>query len=400
MRIATIDPSAFTIPYDRHLCHALGTAGNDVILFTRAARQHDYFRSNCNPDGESDNRPFFTDELFCHRSLRSKPESKIRQFRFVAKAVEHFQDMRSLHARLCEFQPTAIHFQWLVLPIIDAYFVKKLRRLAPVFLTVHDAEALHSPTSKIQLFGWTHCLTLFDGLIAHTQHTRKSLELMGIPTSRIRHIPHGLLRHTECDSTKQSNTAITGDGVFRLLFFGSIKQYKGLDVLIRALSLLPPALRQRVRLRVAGNPNLPEREIRHLAAAYGVEQMIDWQLRFFCDEEIDGLFQESDVVVFPYRRIDASGALMAALPYRKAIIASQVGQFSELLESGKSAILVRPEDPQELARAIEQYALDPKLRIELAAGANEVVRSIPLWSDIAKSTIEFYRQYTDVTPNS
>ena len=394
-----IDPSAFTIPYDRHLCSTLGHAGHDIILFTRALRQHDYFKSADNPPSELADPTFVTDELFYRSSKRTHAIPRNRRFQLLAKAIEHVRNMRKLRVRLQEFQPTSIHFQWLVIPAIDVYFVKRLRRLAPVFLTVHDAEAYHSPSSKFQLLGWASALANFDGLIVHTKHTRNRLEAMGIPPSRIKEVPHGLLCHSESTSTKVADPRTNQEGICRLLFFGSIKEYKGLDVLIRALALIPQEVRQKLRLRVAGNPDLPEREIRQLAVNCGVDQLIDWQLHFFQDDEIDKLFHECDVVVFPYRRIDASGALMTALPFRKAIIASHVGQFGELLQNRRSAMLVRPDDPSALATAIAEFLSDPQLRLLIASGIDEVVRSIPSWNDIAENTADFYRRFMPIGSN-
>jgi glycosyltransferase involved in cell wall biosynthesis len=213
---------------------------------------------------------------------------------------------------------------------------------------------------------------------------------MGIPTSRIREVPHGVLRHSESALGGTAESESSQDGICRMLLFGSIKQYKGLDVLLHALSLVPQSVRAKCRLKVAGKPDLPERDLHQLAVDYGVEQCVDWQLRFFVDDEVDGLFQQCDVVVFPYRRIDASGALMTALPYRKAIIASQLGQFAELLENDKSALLVPPGDPQALARALERIVSSHMLRAQLAEGMDDVVRSIPSWDDIGKRTVDFY----------
>jgi glycosyltransferase involved in cell wall biosynthesis len=215
---------------------------------------------------------------------------------------------------------------------------------------------------------------------------------MGIPAARIKEVPHGLLCHAKSRPAKVSYSQSESCGICRLLFFGSIKPYKGLDILIKALSLIPRSARQKVRLRVAGNPDLEIGKILQLATDCGVDQLIDWQLRFFGDDEIERLFEDSDVVVFPYKKIDASGALMTTLPYRKAIIASQVGQFGELLKDRESAILVRPEDPEELAKAITEYVCDPELQLRLRSGIANVLRSIPPWDDIAEKTADFYRR--------
>jgi glycosyltransferase involved in cell wall biosynthesis len=392
LRIAVIDPSAFTIPYDRHLCSALGQAGHDVILFTRPARQQDYFTSQGNLAADPTNQLFTTDESVYRNTFRWSSTPRFRRAKLAAKAVEHVRNMRRLTARLKKFRPSAIHFQWLVIPAVDVHFVKQLRKLAPVFLTVHDAEAFHAPTSKLQRFGWAGALSHFDGLVAHTQYTRERLEGLNVPAANISEVPHGVLCHVPTTSVGEPPRDFASPNEFRLLFFGSIKHYKGLDILFDALSLLPEAIRSQIRVKVAGKPEQPERDVRRLAADYGIEAMIDWQLRFFRDDEVDGLFRASDAVVFPYRRIDASGALMTALPYRKVIIASELGQFDELLKDRTSAMLVRPADPDQLATAIQEVVRQPELRSRLAAGVGEVVQSIPNWDTIARRTVEFYRQ--------
>jgi glycosyltransferase involved in cell wall biosynthesis len=390
-KLAIIDPSAFTIPYDRHLCNSLGRAGHEVILLTRAARQQDYFRSQSNPLSAPIASTFTTDEHVFSNVFQSRSKSIFGRLQQAAKAVEHVRNMRRLKARLQLFQPSAIHFQWLVIPAVDVHYVKQLRKIAPVFLTVHDAEAFHAPSSRLQMVGWKSALAQFDGLIAHTQQTRECLEAMGIRADRIADIPHGLLCHSQ-ERSHSNPGSLAGDDLCRVLLFGSIKHYKGLDVLVRSLSLVPASIRAQLRLKVAGKPERSEREIRQLAKEVGVDQHIDWQLRFFQDEEVGELFEQCDVVIFPYRRIDASGALMTALPYRKPIIASRIGQFAELLDDRTSAMLVHSDDPQELANALVEVVSKPQLRSRLAAGAEEVLRSIPTWDQIGESTVKFYRQ--------
>ncbi len=392
LRIAMVDPSAFTIPYDTHLCRSLYAAGHHVTLFTRGARQDDYFAS---PQETSLVSPtsFATDEHFYRRTQRGGWFSSHSRFQLAYKAAEHLSDMRSLVKRLQKLQPTVIHFQWLVMPAIDPHFIKRLRKIAPVFLTVHDAEAFHSPTSKFQLLGWKTSLNCFDGLIAHTQNTRQTLESMGIPPERIAILPHGLLEHSP--GTPHDSKAHTSPGICRLLLFGSIKPYKGLDTLLEALSLVHLSTRQRLLLTVAGKSQQPEATLRRLASDLGIDDQIDWRFGFIHDGEVSQLFHECEVVVFPYHRIDASGALMTALPFHKAIIASQLGQFDELLENRRSALLIAPGQPQALADAITQCVESPKLRQDLAKGATEVSTAVPSWDDIAARTVEFYQRTPD-----
>lgn len=396
LRIAVIDPSAFTIPYDRHLCQSLASSGHRTVLFTRAERSQDYFSLTADPAGVTNPNPFRTEALF-YQGRGWLHESRFRPLRLGHKAVQHVRSMRLLAARLRAFNPQVIHFQWLVLPAIDRLFIERIRRLAPVVLTVHDAEAFHAPTSRLQLFGWKRCLALFDRLIVHTAYTRSCLQEIGLPAERIVQIPHGLL--TNAAPAAVADPPASPDGFCRLLFFGSIKAYKGLDVLIRALSLIPLPVRRNVRLRIVGRLHGSSGEIRQLVESCGVADQVEWHLGFFRDDELDRYLRESDAVVFPYRRIDASGALMTALPFRRPIIASRIGQFNELLQDRQSALLVTPDNPQELANAIAEIAQNSDLKAQLAAGLSEAVQRVPVWDEIAQQTVAVYRGCTAARAN-
>jgi glycosyltransferase involved in cell wall biosynthesis len=99
----------------------------------------------------------------------------------------------------------------------------------------------------------------------------------------------------------------------------------------------------------------------------------------------------ADVLVFPYREIDISGVLMAALRYGRPIIASMIGGFAELLVDGRHAILVPPDDSPAIAAAMKRLIAAPEERAAMGAAVAELGAAIPDWADIAKATVGFYR---------
>lgn len=383
--IAILDPSAFTIPYDDHLCRGLAEAGCEVTFFTRPVRQADYFRRT--EESESTGSSYQTCEHFYRTTERLPWISASSLRRKGLKVIEHTWNMATVCRKLRRLQPDVIHFQWTVVPAIDCHFLKRLQTIAPCLLTVHDTNAFLAPTSRLQKAGWLSILRQFDRLIVHTQAGRQALVAKGIDERRIAVIPHGVF---DCPQADDMPAAAAPSDRCVLLAFGSIKPYKGVDILIRALTQLPGDLRRNVQLIIAGNPGGLEAELRRLAGEVGVTDSIEWKLGFVPDQEIPGLFARSHAAVFPYREIDASGALMTALPYGKAIIASRLGLFAELLEDGETAHLVEPQDPAALANAIAKVANDLSAAQQMGRRAAALARDVLSWGNIARLTLEAY----------
>ena len=389
LRVAMLDPSAFTIPYDDHLCRSLGAAGSRVTLFTRPARRWD--DGSRRPSATNDARPLFDIvEHFYRLTERLPVASSLSLLRNGLKAAEHAWNMAALDRVLRRIKPDIVHFQWTVVPAIDIHCLRRMRTTAPCILTVHDTSAVLAPTSRLQKAGWRAILRTFDRLIVHTRAGEQALMAKGIRQSKISVIPHGVFGAGV--TPVQDDAKEAGAGACVVLAFGSIKPYKGIDVLIRALAELPSTVRGNLRLIIAGAPGGQENELRSLAARCGVEKSIEWQLRFIPDKEVPGLLARSRVVVFPYREIDASGALMSVLPYGKAIVASRLGLFAELLRHGETALLVEPNSPAALASALAAVVENRTMAVEMGRRARTLAAEVCSWDRIAGLTLQAYRE--------
>ena len=178
MKIALIDPSLFTAPYDRALMHGIQQAepGTTLRLFTRAL-------------GPGEAR----DEGFVEHFYR-KPH--LFGAGRLAKGASHPLYMASLCRALAAWRPDVIHIQWAVLPLIDLWFLPRLRRIAPLVLTVHDSNPFNGdPRSRLQALGSRAILRQANALIVHTEQARRRLEACGIAPGKIVKIPHGLLHN-------------------------------------------------------------------------------------------------------------------------------------------------------------------------------------------------------------
>lgn len=137
-------------------------------------------------------------------------------------------------------------------------------------------------------------------------------------------------------------------GRIELLFFGLIRHYKGLDVLIRAMEQLQE---EDIWLTVAG-----EWWIRHAGLRRRIRRLERVELldRFLMDAEAADRFARADAVVLPYHNASGTGVIPLAYHYGKPVIATRVGGLPDAVEDGVSGFLVPPDDPAAMAAAIRK----------------------------------------------
>jgi glycosyltransferase involved in cell wall biosynthesis len=378
MRIALIDPSLFTWPYDLALARALRAAGHEVAIFGRP------LDADAGP-ADAMLEPHFYRELIAVKQRWPRPLFLVR------KALSHLIAMRRLLPRLREWQPDAIHVQWAPLPIVDRHFIPALRAIAPTLLTVHDSNPFNgNPRGWFQGLGAVSILSRFDGLIVHTRAARERLQSYGIPAERVHCIPHGAL--AAVDAPTPSSRKNLGTDPVRILLFGRIKPYKGADVLLDAAARMAPELLRRCRIHIIGEPFMDLRPLARQACAANIEQFVEIEPRFVAHSELGSLLESADIIVLPYREIDASGVLMLALAAGVPIVATRIGLFAELLEDGRHGRLIEVDDAAALGRALEQLVLEPDMRAQMAHEVCLLQRSLPSWASIAAMTERLYRE--------
>jgi len=133
--------------------------------------------------------------------------------------------------------------------------------------------------------------------------------------------------------------------------FGIVRAYKGLDVLLRGLSL---AKRTSVKLSVVGEVWKDAGDVRRLVSDLGIEQKVELVLRYLTDAEAAEHFARADIVVLPYRSVTSSGVLPLAFYYGKPVAASSLPGFLDLVREGETGWLVPVGDAAAWAHAIDQ----------------------------------------------
>lgn len=136
-------------------------------------------------------------------------------------------------------------------------------------------------------------------------------------------------------------------GPIRLLFFGRVRHYKGLDRLITALASVDS-----VTLLVAGDFWEEEQEYRAQVARLGLEQRVEFRPGYVPESKLADVFHSADVLVLPYR--SGTGSIVRELGFRFGlpVIASRVGAVAEGIRDTVTGLVVEPDDHQGLVHAI------------------------------------------------
>ncbi len=375
MKVAVIDPWCFTPPYNRELCEGLVAIGHEVTLIGQN-------------QGDGDGQQAGSDPGVATLGLFKAPPSWLpRSLALLAKGLRHFQGLLRTLAALRRLRPDVIHVQWLPLPLIDALFVPLLRRIAPVVLTVHDSNPYNGAGPLLLRVGNLLATRRFDRWIVHNELSERQLVARGLSAERLHRVAHGLL-----SSPGEASAEVTArtDGRLHFLQFGKLKDYKGVDVLLNALGRLTAEQRDRCRVSIVGRPYLETEPLLDLMARHRLQSCVELRLDFVSDAEMAALFDDADALVFPYRGIDTSGVLMAAIARGIPVVASDIGCFAEMLTDGEEGRLVMPDDPKALAAALIDLIEDPQKVRAMRTNMLALQRRIPSWRSIAQSTTQVY----------
>jgi glycosyltransferase involved in cell wall biosynthesis len=136
-----------------------------------------------------------------------------------------------------------------------------------------------------------------------------------------------------------------------LLFFGFIRKYKGLDLLIHAVKLLEDP---DIRLIVAGEFYEDTRNYFNLVQQLGLEKQIIFHNKFIAAEDVKYYFSAADLVVQPYRNATQSGVTPLAYHFEKPMVVTNVGALPDYVPDGKVGLVAAP-DASAIAGAINRF---------------------------------------------
>lgn len=232
-----------------------------------------------------------------------------------------------------------------------------------IVLTAHNVNAdkrdgkdtrLNRLTLRIQY-------RLCDHIFVHTEKMKLDLmEEFGVRGAQVTVIPFGInnaVPHTHLTRDDAKQRLGIRENEKTILFFGRITPYKGLEYLIPAFRQLL-ARRDDYRLIIVGKVDRCEKywgAIRDNIREEVQTGRIVLRDQFVPDDETEVYFKAADVLVLPYRNIYQSGVLFLGHSFGLPVLAANVGSLTDDIVEGQTGFVFKPEDPVDLARAIERY---------------------------------------------
>lgn len=222
---------------------------------------------------------------------------------------------------------------------LDLLMAMALRRnRVPFAVIVHDADLHPGDGLPMQMFLQRRLVAGATAVVAISQHTLDRLRQQGVDRACLAP-PHPPFVFGPTPLPPRSH-----GGALRLLFFGRLLPYKGLDLLAAAMRLLDA--RHAWQLRVVGSG--PEsNDLAALRAMRGVSV----ENRWVPEEEVGELIAWADAVVLPYREASQSGVAPAAIAAGRQVVATRIGGLVEQLRDMPLAMLCEP-DAASLAGAL------------------------------------------------
>jgi D-inositol-3-phosphate glycosyltransferase len=225
-----------------------------------------------------------------------------------------------------------------------------------------------------------------DGYLVMSDSVERDLDRLK-PGAARRRVAHPLYAQFDAGRwTRASARAHLGIGPAEevALFFGYVRHYKGLDLLLSAW----PRVRERrpVSLLVAGEFYEDAAPYRALAKAAGGEPHVRMIDRYLADEEVEAVFRAADVAVLPYRSATQSGVTHVAYALGVPVITTDVGGLAETVVAGETGLVVPPENPGALADAVVRY-FEQGLGERMRRGV-EALRQAHSWETLADRTLE------------
>lgn len=158
------------------------------------------------------------------------------------------------------------------------------------------------------------------------------------------------------DMSREQARGLLGIGADErvVLFFGFVREYKGLRHLLRAMPLLR-GFGMGVRLLVVGDFGDDRQEYMDLIDELGIGDMLEIHGGYIPDKEVEKYFAASDLVALPYESATQSGIVQIAYGFEKPVVVTDVGGLPDVVTDGETGYVVEPGNPDALAEAVRRY---------------------------------------------
>lgn len=302
------------------------------------------------------------------------PRKVVQAWKTYREIVRHGSDV--IHLNLGGLLTEALPVLWLC-----------HRSGIPLVATVHDpwfhaGDLLPLRTTWLMFKALEWC----SQIIVHGEGLKQELiERLGFDERMISVIPHGNYDiYLHASGASQPSEPTPG----QVLFFGRMKKYKGLDVLLEAAPMVAEKVKD-LKIVLAGKGD----ELDRLESRFREQPWFEIHKGWIDAAQIPDLFSSSSAVVVPYVEATQSGILHVAYSLGRPVVATRVGAISESLTHGKEGLLVPPADARALAQAMIEVLTDKEMAVRMGLAAREKAGTELDWTgEISERTRGIYEK--------
>ena len=358
--------------YDFCLAEGLVAAGAEVTVYT------------CDKTNIPKGLPFGVKLSFL--KIWGHNPKILRAFRFFICLLKTMFDVREKKIEL-------IHYHFFHYTKMEILCVLMARIFAlKIVITAHDVESFAGKYSAQVAY---RILSMANKVIAHNKVSRLELvNKVNMPKSMIAIIPHGhylnSIPKNPSPSIALKKLSLTSNPV--LLFFGQIKEVKGLELLLNAL---PPVIATfpNLKLLIAGKVWKDDfSKYKKIINENNLQNNVDIYIRYISDEDVATFYRAADIVILPYRRIYQSGVLLMAMSYGLPVLVSDLEGMTEIIQDNVNGFVFKTGDVKSLSMKLIDVLNDSgKLKLVASQGFKTVVKKHN-WGMIGEKTIKLYRE--------
>jgi D-inositol-3-phosphate glycosyltransferase len=359
--------------YDSGLCQGLHAAGLQVALYT------------CDGTVLKGKISFLMKPFF--RGIWGKDNVVLRGVRYIIGLIHSIFDARVNSTDI-------VHFHLFHIGILEFFgvFLAKIFFMK-VILTIHDVEAFFN-SSKSQLFKKI-TYYLADHFIVHNSISMNELvDNDFVSKFKVSIIPHGSYLGLIPDLLEKKQAKLklgVNENDKIVLFFGQIKEVKGLDVLINGFSQAFSGMTN-IKLVIAGKVWKDDFDkYESLIRKNKIHSQCIMHIRYIHDSEVPIYYGAADLIVLPYRKIYQSGVLLMSMSYGVPILASNIPGMTEIINNGDNGFLFDSNDSCDLSVKLKSILANQSLLDSVSCNSIVDMKKNFDWNIIGLETANVYK---------
>ena len=357
--------------YDFGLCNGLANAGTRVLLFT------------CEQTDVPEDLAFDVHHTYC--GIYGADPKILRAFRYLSGLFKSIRIARREKINI-------VHLHFFHATLLEYLTVRMIKLLGfHIVITAHDVESFVAGASNQYL---ETIYKMADRVVVHNKVSQAQIiKKARIDEGKTALIPAGHFMDffVEDETHNQAREKLGLPlGVPILLFFGQIKQVKGLDLLLQAL---PGVLEDfpDLKLVIAGKVWKDDfSKYDELIDRNNLKSAIIKDIRYVPDEQAASYYRAADLVVLPYRRIYQSAVLLMAMGFGATVVVSDIPGMTEIVVNKVNGYVFKTEDANELTHTL-RAALKNPLRESIGEAGQRTVFEDHDWDMIGQKTSNLYQ---------